>query len=255
MLSALVAQPMIKAVLFDFNATLIHSPDWMALETLTLPHAAFKLLADRGYIAPLSPDQLLEAEKVFQTDRQNANLTNRETSHVADLLTMVHSLGYQDKVPQSLVEETVAILHRNCIPNVALMAQAETTVKHLQSMGLRLGIISNAAYAPFLTWTLEHFRILDYFEEIVVSADVGSRKPGLEIFHITLARMGLKPPEAAYVGDDFHKDVVASKQLGLCAIWYRPEDGSSMPDGEPVPDAVVSGLGELPTLVERWTLT
>jgi len=25
---------------------------------------------------------------------------------------------------------------------------------------------------------------------------VGSRKPGLEIFHITLARMGLKPPEA-----------------------------------------------------------
>lgn len=247
-------QNVIKAFLFDFSGTLIRSPKWMALEVRDLPRAALGSLARSGHIPLLSDEQLGKAEAVFQTSRQTANRTNRETSHVADLIAMLDALGYQQRVPHSLVEETVAALHRNCIPTVELMAHSEKILARLQALGLRLGIVSNAAYAPFLTWTLDHFNILGFFEEVVVSADVGRRKPGLEIFQVALRRMGLKPGETVYVGDDFHKDVVASKQLGLRAVWYRPDGDSSIPDGEPIPDAVVAGHDEVPALAEQWLL-
>ena len=245
---------MIKAILFDFNATLIHAPAWMALETRTLARDAFNLLAAQGHVAPLSAEQLLKAEAVFEMARKTADQTNRETSHVADLIAVINALGYQKTVSHLLAEETVAVLHRSCIPNVKLMVHVEKTLELLQAKGLRLGIISNAAYAPFLIWTLEHFKILDVFEEVVVSADVGGRKPGAEIFQMTLARMRLKPSEVVYVGDDFHKDVVPSKQLGLRAVWYRPEGDASIPTGGTIPDAVVVGHDDLPTLAEQWLL-
>lgn len=243
---------MIKAILFDFNATLICAPEWMALETRTLPQDAFRLLASQGHVDPLSRKQLLKADETFQLARKTANLTNRETSHVVDLIAVIDALGYQQAVSHFLAEETVTILQRRCVPNVSLMADVETTLKRLLATGFQLGIISNAAYSPFLIWTLEHFRVLSLFEEVVVSADVGIRKPSLEIFRTTLDSMRINPSQAIYVGDDFHKDVVPAKQLGLRAVWYRPTGDTSIPKGEATPDAIIVSHSEIPALAEQW---
>ena len=79
MLSALVAQKMIKAVLFDFNETLIRSRAWMSLETRTLPQEAFDLLAAQDHILPLDPERQAHAQKIFRQARETANAAGRET--------------------------------------------------------------------------------------------------------------------------------------------------------------------------------
>jgi putative hydrolase of the HAD superfamily len=242
----------ITAFLFDFNGTLMRSPTWIALEVRDLPRAAFALLAKAGHIPLLDEERLALAEEVFRNQRASADNSYRETSHVDDLTQMVEALALSTKVSTSLISETVAMLHRRCILTVELMAYTEETLQQLHELGLRLGIISNAAYSPFLTWTLEHFNILEYFEEIVVSADVNTRKPGLDIFKIALRRMELQPEETVYVGDDYRKDVVASKQLGIRAIWYQPNGDAPPPDSEVTPDAVVTGHDQIPALAKRW---
>lgn len=248
--------PQLKAFLFDFNATLIRSKPWMALEMRDLPRRGFAHLAEQGYLAPLSEAQLAEAEAVFKAERVLANETWFETSHVDNLAAMVEALGLGAQVPAEAMEATVAALQRACVPTVTLIEGAAETLQQLQGQGYRLAIISNAAYSPFLLWTLEHLGIRDFFEEVVVSADVGLRKPNLEIFHLTLNRMRLAPTEIVYVGDDFEKDVIAAKKIGARAVWFYPE-GSQLAgvEDESLPDAIVRQLSEIPPLAEQWRLT
>lgn len=241
-----------RAFLFDFNATLIHSPTWIALEVRDLPRAAFALLAREGHLPLLTPGQLAQAEATFRLARQQAEETCRETTHEDDLKAMLAALGLEHAVTDQLIVDTVASLHHRCLPSVTLMPHTREMLDQVQALGLRLGIVSNAAYAPFITWTLEQFRIREYFEDLIVSADVGLRKPGLEIFNLTLQRMQLEPAEAAYVGDDYRKDVVAAKNLGLRTIWYRPVEGKGLPVGAVQPDAIVADHQEIPAIAERW---
>lgn len=243
---------MSQAFLFDFYRTLIRSQSWIDLEVRQLPQAAFAHMAKLGAIPPLDPDSLSRIEAIFQAARQVADTTGLETSHVDDLMAMVEALSLQDCVSRQLAEETVAALHRDCIPTVELIEGAVDTLRRLQDMGFRLGIISNAAYAPFLTWILERFEIIEFFEQVVVSADVGTRKPWPEIFFLTLDRMGLSSSEAAYVGDDFRRDIVAAKRAGLRAIWYRPEDDPPSLEKNTTPDVIVTALVQVPAWGERW---
>jgi HAD superfamily hydrolase (TIGR01509 family) len=243
---------MLQAFLFDFSSTLIESKTWMDLEIRGLPEAAFALLAERGIILPLAPGELSHAESLFWTARRVADTTGHETSHVDDLVMMVEALSLQERVSRSLAEETVAALHRRCLPTVELIGGVPETLHQLRGMGYRQAIISNAAYAPFLTWTLECFNLLSFFEQVVVSAEEGTRKPWPDIYRLTLERMGLSPPDAAYVGDDLLRDIVGARDAGLSSIWYRP-DGP--PPGEEecaVPDAIVTALDQIPALAERW---
>jgi len=78
------------------------------------------------------------------------------------------------------------------------------------------------------------------------------RKPALEIFSLTLARMGLEPQHTAYVGDDYDKDVESAMQLGMRSVWYRPENGLPALDEATRVDAVVTGYHEMPVLAAHW---
>lgn len=244
---------MLKAFLFDFNATLIHSPVWMDLEVRSLPQQAFSLLASQDHIAPITNGQMSRAEAVFKEARKQANESLRETSHIDDLTAMVRTLKLEQQISPQLIKKTVEALHRRCVPGVKLIEGATDTLTRLQKMGYRLSIISNAAYGPFLLWTLEHFGLLDLFEQVVVSADVGIRKPDLGIFQLALDRMNLKPGEAAYVGDDFIKDILPAREMGMRAIWFPPEgDDNLTPEEQQTPDALISHLSEIPALAGQW---
>ena len=243
---------MLKAFLFDFNATLIHAPAWMALEVRTLPKDAFSYLAKQRLIEQLDPTQLSQAESVFQNARQRAEETGYETSHIEDLGEMVTALNLQDKINQESIFETVEILHRRCVSKVTLFEGARETLQQLQTRGYRLGIVSNAAYSPFLTWTLQDFGVTDFFEHIVVSADVRTRKPNPEIFQITLNRMSLRPIETVYVGDDIRRDIMGAQNAGMRAIWFRPGGDSTSADDKIIPDATVADLPQVISLAERW---
>jgi HAD superfamily hydrolase (TIGR01509 family) len=242
----------IKACIFDFNATLIHSPVWMDLEIRSLPRQAFGLLAEQGHIEPLDDSRLAQAQIVFNAMRQTANISLVETSHLDDLAAMIKALDLQAQVSVQLIEQTVAALHKRCVTAVELIDGAGEMLKALRGMDYRLSIVSNAAYSPFLTWTLEHFGLLDYFEDIVVSADVRIRKPDVEIFRLALERIKLAPTETVYVGDDFIKDVHSANAFGMRTIWYPPNHTSITPEQEKVPDALITHLSQIPLLAQSW---
>ena len=86
----------------------------------------------------------------------------------------------------------------------------------------RLGIITNSNLA-YQTEKLKRLGILDRFEWLVASEQVGVAKPDPAIFIEACRRAQTEPSESIYIGDDLEKDAVASQAAGLRGIWLNRE--------------------------------
>ncbi len=91
---------------------------------------------------------------------------------------------------------------------------------------------------------LEREGIAELFEVILVSDEVGWRKPNPVIFELALERLGVEPGEALFVGDRIDIDVAGAKSVGMGAAWINP-DGAPVPPGAVAPDFDVKDLADL----------
>jgi epoxide hydrolase-like predicted phosphatase len=80
--------------------------------------------------------------------------------------------------------------------------------------GVRTGLLSNS-------WGNEYPREGwdQMFDAIVISGEVGMRKPEPDIFHHTLERLGVRPEEAVFV-DDLRINITAATELGLVGVHH-----------------------------------
>lgn len=100
----------------------------------------------------------------------------------------------------------------------------------------RLGVVSNGQGAQQRR-KLAALGIDDRFECIVISEDVGCRKPEPEIFRQACAKLSVSPEEAAYVGDRYEIDALGARAAGLSGIWL---DRLGLRAGRHLPPVVAS---------------
>jgi len=83
----------------------------------------------------------------------------------------------------------------------------------------RTAILSNAwgGARKFLT---SHTKVMAAFEQLIISAEEGVRKPQKEIYHRAVQRLSVLPHEAVFV-DDVLENVEAAKQVGLEAVQFN----------------------------------
>jgi len=112
----------------------------------------------------------------------------------------------------------------------------------------RLGLVSNFDHASTVYRVLEREGVRDLFQEILISAEVGWRKPHREIFQLVLDRMRVDPAEALFIGDSLLYDIAGAKQIGMDTVWLSPEYQPTRPD-LPTPDHVIARLSDLADLL------
>ena len=102
----------------------------------------------------------------------------------------------------------------------AMEPEADQALHVARANGLRTAVISNSngTVADILT----SLGLAKDLEFIIDSSKVGVEKPDPRIFHIALARAGLEPAEAVYVGDLYSIDVLGARAAGLPAILMDP---------------------------------
>jgi putative hydrolase of the HAD superfamily len=80
-----------------------------------------------------------------------------------------------------------------------------------------LAVLSNSPAG--LTRWLAEWGILDLFDVVICSGDVGLAKPDPAIFRLALERLGVAPQEAIFI-DDSIRHVEAAGAVGLHAIHF-----------------------------------
>ncbi|MFI8687270.1 HAD family hydrolase [Rossellomorea sp. NPDC077527] len=63
--------------------------------------------------------------------------------------------------------------------------------------------------------------LLPYFEEIIISGDVGKGKPDPAMFQHALDRLQLQKEEVVMVGDNLNTDILGASKLGIKTVWIN----------------------------------
>ncbi len=88
-------------------------------------------------------------------------------------------------------------------------------VRAARRAGLRTALLSNS-------WGAFYPRHLfpELFDAVVISAEVGMRKPERRIFQLAVQQLGLEPAECVFI-DDIAENVAAAQAAGLAAVLHR----------------------------------
>jgi len=109
----------------------------------------------------------------------------------------------------------------------------------------RLGIISDIWCGSEIFFRyFDNLGIMNLFEHIVFSSDIGAVKPSQVIFQDMINRFDISPSKMVYVGDSIDRDVAGAKKAGLSAVWIK--SGEIRPEASQYePDLVINDLREL----------
>ncbi len=96
-------------------------------------------------------------------------------------------------------------------------------------------------------WALPEIRavgIESFFKPIIVSGDLGYRKPDERIFRLALEGLGLEPENVLFVGNDMYRDVYGAKQAGMKTVYFSSNQGRKKYSGAE-PDYIIYQFSEL----------
>jgi HAD superfamily hydrolase (TIGR01549 family) len=243
-------------VSFDLFETLIRV-DRSALPTVTWPGGSMPstvplllaALTARGHsVSPVSLlTELIRAEQA--ADRECVG-DLRERPAALMFERAVRGLGCaRGNGDAAALGEVLADEHMRAVAAAsATEPGARSTLAELRARGFKLALVSNLDHARAKAWLLARTRLDGMFDAVVVSAEVGVRKPHGRIFTRALDALGLEPEAVLHVGDNPVTDVEGASAAGMRTAHLTRA-------GAPTPrlpaDLVVGGLAELPALVER----
>ncbi len=83
----------------------------------------------------------------------------------------------------------------------------------------RTALLSNA-FSDLRQYVTDRLKILDAFDELIISSEVHLVKPDPRIYQYALQRLGLAPRQAVFI-DDLQCNVEGARRSGLHAIHFR----------------------------------
>jgi putative hydrolase of the HAD superfamily len=231
-----------NAVLFDFGDTLVQTKEGIHADLLKSLHESLTL---NGINIPL--EELKEA--YFDVRRRQHEIirkTLRETDFRHRVSETLSCFGYTFKLDDKIIIDACEAFFKPFIDTTTIVESARMTLQKLKQK-YKLGAVSDFLYPPVLRKMFKKFELAGYFEAIVISGEVGWRKPHPAIFQTALKLLEVGPQETIFVGDSIRRDIVPAKKLGMGAILIDPHGKAlvnELPEDER-PDVVVSKLEDI----------
>lgn len=216
----------LKAIIFDLD------------ETLTDRRAAidsFILRLIARYFPDSDEDTQLRIAKRFKEADHNGYRDKREVYEI-----LIEQLQW---VNPPTADEYLTFFREEIALCIQPMDQLLPVLRHLKSQGLRLGIITNGT-VQVQQGKIRQLGILEYFDSIVISEEVGVKKPDPKIYMRALDLLNVLPSETWFVGDHPHNDIIGAAQCGIKPVWFS-RDGSWNYSEEVKPYRTIHKLEEL----------
>jgi putative hydrolase of the HAD superfamily len=213
---------MIGAVLFDLDDTLFdHKHSRLAgLAALQTKHPQLASVAlselEREHEKLLSVDYIDVLDKKISM----ADGTTRRLAKLCQLYDL--NLSLEDAQATGNLYSKIYAENRRAVPG------SKDLLIALKTRGVTVGIVSNGLVEA----QEEKLAVCGFgglLDFLVVSEAVGYKKPSPEIFQAGLAKAGVLPSEAVFVGDSWSSDVSPAAALGLHVVWLN-RYGLSCPD-------------------------
>lgn len=201
----------IKAVIFDFGQTLVNSADgFRAAEK----QAETRLFANLG----------LSQWDSFLENYRRLRRQLHERSNFSRKALWQEVYHYYCLAPDAdLLEKWESEYWQTVRAHTVMFPEAGQVLETLRA-AYKLALITNTQGQQAAgSHRLNLFPELEkYFKVIIVAGEDGvAPKPDPQPFRLCLQALGLKAPQAVYVGDDLRIDIDGARAAGLHPVWLR----------------------------------
>ena len=127
-----------------------------------------------------------------------------------------------------------------------VLPNAIETLRELKK-DYKIALISNTlpqTTAEKVHQILREAQLLDFFDVVVVSSEVGVSKPDPQIFSLTLKKLGVKPEEAVMVGNTISTDIFGGNRVGMKTVLLQQSKDYKRSEWEN-PTHTINSLKEL----------
>jgi HAD superfamily hydrolase (TIGR01509 family) len=108
----------------------------------------------------------------------------------------------------------------------------------------QLGLISNFDHGPTARQILDRAGMTSLFDLILISEEIGQRKPHAAIFETACQALRIRPHEAIFIGDSPSIDIAGAKGAGMAVIWLNRRE-ERLDESIPQPDHTIRRLEEI----------
>jgi putative hydrolase of the HAD superfamily len=194
---------MIKAICFDLDGTLV---DY---------HGDFRNWLLQGATKLGVPQPLLEKfmAATSQYTRSLADSLEITKAALADIgMASPHDL-------EQLSKEGA----QRYAADIQFTDSAERLLEFLRQRNVPLAVITNGP-ADMQRAALQKVEIETYFKAVLVSGELGIRKPDARIFQTACEGLLVQPEYCLMAGDNLTADVEGAKSIGMQAVWISKEN-------------------------------
>ena len=228
-----------KAIIFDYIGTLVNCKGYTMEASMENLYAA---LSCEGF--KITKDQFLAAyTQAHEKYRKIRFEELREVTNAVWVAEALRNLGFEVDADDYRIKCALNVFFKAYIDSFELREGAKKLLKQAQCLS-KVGLISNFTYAPVIYSSLRHLGINAFFNAIVVSDEIGWRKPSSKIFQEALNRLQIKATETVFIGDSPNEDIKGAKAAGLTTVFI-PSQFNKLEDlleSEQKPDYVAKDI-------------
>ena len=246
----------IDTVLFDMGGTIEH----VSYDMKTRLEAAkqmVKCLEEGSIDIKLSPEDFLPIMLKGMAEYKEWSEKTFIESHPTEIWHKWVLKDFDLSVDQvGKISEQLAFLWETVGMERDIRKEAVQTLEELKKRGYKLGVISNTPSHTQVYYSLNKYKIRDFFEYVSLSSIEGMRKPDPRIFKKALEEMKSSPEKAVYIGDTITKDVIGSKAAGFAiAIQIRSfstdRNDANIDKNVHKPDYLIENLIEIVDILDK----
>ena len=213
-----------RAVIFDYIGTLVNCRNYTM--------DASKLKLHRALVAEgfsVGEDNFLDAYDLAHEKYRKVRYGElREVTNAVWVADALCNLGFEVSADNVHIKAALNVFFQDFIDTLELRVGAKKLLRQTQQLG-KVVLISNFTHAPVIYKSLRKMGISEFFNVVVVSDEVGWRKPSSRIFQEALNRLQVQACEAVYVGDSPNEDIKGAKESGLKTVFV-PSQFSKLKD-------------------------
>ena len=204
----------IKAIAFDLFNTLITVEPHGLGEALTRLVRSLKKSGFRLEYEPFKQAHRKAALKFLEKTRKDG----RETHNSFWISEALRTLGYD--VPPDDSRIALAIeAYFSAFLDLCHLIPGTGEMLHTLGNRYRLGLLSNFTHAPAAEKIIEHVGLNQSFHTVLISGELGFRKPHPFVFQQLIDRLGFEKNQILYVGDDPETDITGAGRAGIQPVW------------------------------------
>lgn len=202
----------IDAIMFDAGGTLIDvRPPKEEIFARVLSEHGITTKPEKIASSMAKADRRLDAEFAELDGKDEARFWQEYDDFVlSDLGVNAHVKEISKDLSESLEEIMQKVESWTEYPDV------RPALERLRRRDFKLGVVSNAT--DLLDRVLHNLDLSKYFDFVIISDEVGIRKPSPGIFMMAAEEAGASPSRSLYLGDKPMVDIRGAIQAGMNAI-------------------------------------